>query len=46
MSSIVRTNMKRPLREENFYLNPQNNRRRTRGRNVQVDPATGNKITH
>ena len=46
MSSIVRTNMKRPLREKEIYLNPQNNRKRTRGRNVQVDPITGNKITH
>ena len=49
MSSIVKTNMKRFLRsteDRDIRLNPQNNRRRTNGRNVQVDPATGNKITH
>ena len=46
MSSSMRKNAKKPLREPKVFLNPQNNRKRTRGRNVQHDAATGNKITH
>ena len=47
MSSIARTNIKRFFRpNKGLILNPQNNRKRTRGRIVQVDPKTGKKITH
>lgn len=49
MSSIVRTNMKRLFREKKgkkFYLNPTNNRKRTHGRIIQVDPKTEKVIRH
>ena len=47
MSSIVRTNMKRFFgRPEKLHFGSRNNRKRTRRRHIQIDPATKKVIRH
>lgn len=47
MASLMRTMKRQTLKvEQPFHFNPKNNRKRTRGRVVQVDPKTGRQIVH
>ena len=47
MSSIVRSNSKRQLQKAKpMHMSPTNNRKRTNGRIVQVDPESGRQIRH